>query len=67
MDLEQLKKFKSQILELAEANKALNIRVFGSVSREGGAAEKCGNDRITAPNNVNQIDEMPSLWSSQDT
>lgn len=34
MDLEQLKKFKSQILELAEANKALNIRVFGSVSRE---------------------------------
>ena len=34
MNLEQLKKFKSQILELAEANKALNIRVFGSVSRE---------------------------------
>lgn len=34
MDLEQLKKFKSQIIELAEANKALNIRVFGSVSRE---------------------------------
>ena len=34
MDLEQLRKFKSQILELAAANKALNIRVFGSVSRE---------------------------------
>lgn len=34
MDLEQLRKLKSQILELAEANKALNIRVFGSVSRE---------------------------------
>ena len=34
MDLKQLKKFKSKILELAEANKALNIRVFGSVSRE---------------------------------
>ena len=34
MDLEQLKKFKSQIIELANANKALNIRVFGSVSRE---------------------------------
>lgn len=34
MDLEQLRKFKSQIIELAEANKALNIRVFGSVSRE---------------------------------
>jgi hypothetical protein len=34
MDLEHLKKFKHQILSLAEANKALNIRVFGSVSRE---------------------------------
>ena len=34
MDLENLKKFKSQIIELAVANKALNIRVFGSVSRE---------------------------------
>ena len=28
MDLEHLKKFKRQILELAEANRALNIRVF---------------------------------------
>lgn len=34
MNLEHLKKFKHQILELAEANRALNIRVFGSVSRE---------------------------------
>jgi hypothetical protein len=34
MNLEHLKKFKDQILRLAEANKALNIRVFGSVSRE---------------------------------
>ena len=34
MDLEHLKKFKHQILELAKANKALNIRVFGSVSRK---------------------------------
>ena len=34
MNLEQLKKYKSQIIELAEANKAMNIRVFGSVSRE---------------------------------
>lgn len=34
MNLEQLKKYKSQIIELAEANKTVNIRVFGSVSRE---------------------------------
>jgi uncharacterized protein len=34
MDLEHLKKFKYQILELAAVNKALNIRVFGSVSRQ---------------------------------
>lgn len=32
MNLEQLKKFKQQILRLAEQNKAPNIRVFGSVS-----------------------------------
>ena len=41
MDLEQLRKLKSQILELAEANKALNIRVFGSVSREQAQDDGC--------------------------
>ena len=34
MNLEDLKQFKLQILQLAEANKALNIRVFGSVSQQ---------------------------------
>lgn len=34
MDLKYLKTFKPQILQLAKANKASNIRVFGSVSRQ---------------------------------
>ncbi len=32
MDINELKKYKRQILQITKKNKALNIRVFGSVS-----------------------------------
>lgn len=32
MDINELKKYKNQILQITKKNKALNIRVFGSVS-----------------------------------
>lgn len=32
MDLNELRKYKQQILQITKKNKALNIRVFGSVS-----------------------------------
>ncbi len=32
MDINELKKYKKEILQITKKNKALNIRVFGSVS-----------------------------------